>query len=190
MLRPQLASCVMVTNGRSELVRRSIRCYLAQTYTKRELIILSQGNDEFNDSILECVAGLGREDIFFYHVASFLTLGEMRNLSVELARGELICQWDDDDIYHPLRLANQVRAAAGGVASAYRQHLKYFVPDGTLFWIDWSVEPDPLRQLLCGAVVFHRRCFDQYKGLLYPRSGLQSRHEEDLNALEKLRAVW
>ena len=36
-----------------------------------------------------------------------LTLGELRNLSVQYAQGEYVCQWDDDDYYSPLRLYEQ-----------------------------------------------------------------------------------
>jgi glycosyltransferase involved in cell wall biosynthesis len=38
------------------------------------------------------------------------TLGTLRNLSLDLARGELVAQWDDDDWYHPDRLTRQVAA--------------------------------------------------------------------------------
>ena len=38
---------------------------------------------------------------------SGLTLGELRNFSVQLARYPLVCQWDDDDLYHPRRLETQ-----------------------------------------------------------------------------------
>jgi glycosyltransferase involved in cell wall biosynthesis len=37
-----------------------------------------------------------------------LSLGELRNLSVLEADGEFVCQWDDDDWYHPRRLQRQL----------------------------------------------------------------------------------
>jgi glycosyltransferase involved in cell wall biosynthesis len=40
-----------------------------------------------------------------------LTLGELRNHSVNAADGEYICQWDDDDWYHPRRLELQLQSA-------------------------------------------------------------------------------
>jgi glycosyltransferase involved in cell wall biosynthesis len=36
-----------------------------------------------------------------------LTLGQLRNISIEHATGEYFCQWDDDDWYHMDRLSAQ-----------------------------------------------------------------------------------
>jgi len=41
---------------------------------------------------------------------SELTLGDLRNLSIDEAKGEFIAQWDDDDWYAPERLATQLSA--------------------------------------------------------------------------------
>jgi glycosyltransferase involved in cell wall biosynthesis len=32
------------------------------------------------------------------------TLGSLRNLDIEMAQGEYVCQWDDDDWYHAGRI--------------------------------------------------------------------------------------
>ncbi len=37
-------------------------------------------------------------------------LGTLRNLAVSAARGRYVCQWDDDDWYHPDRLSEQLAA--------------------------------------------------------------------------------
>lgn len=37
-----------------------------------------------------------------------LTLGELRNFAIYESRGELFCQWDDDDWYHSQRLEVQM----------------------------------------------------------------------------------
>jgi glycosyltransferase involved in cell wall biosynthesis len=69
-----------------------------------------------------------------------LTLGALRNISLESARSEIICQWDDDDYSHPGRLAIQVRhmiAEAAG-ASFFTDHLQYIEPEEFLSWIDWA----------------------------------------------------
>jgi glycosyltransferase involved in cell wall biosynthesis len=38
-----------------------------------------------------------------------LSLGELRNLSIEEASGQYIAQWDDDDLYDPSRLEQQIQ---------------------------------------------------------------------------------
>ena len=40
------------------------------------------------------------------------SLGALRNLAVEAARGGIVAQWDDDDWYAPARLEEQVRSLA------------------------------------------------------------------------------
>lgn len=39
-----------------------------------------------------------------------LTLGEIRNQAIKVARGEYICVWDDDDFYHDQRLERSIAA--------------------------------------------------------------------------------
>jgi len=78
-------SCVTVTSGRVEHVKSSTHCYLSQTYPNRELIILSQGDENSNQAISDYVSSLGRDDILFLSASPSLTLGAMRNSSCELA---------------------------------------------------------------------------------------------------------
>mmetsp|Transcript_1166 Transcript_1166/g.1946 ORF Transcript_1166/g.1946 Transcript_1166/m.1946 type:complete len:508 (+) Transcript_1166:105-1628(+) len=41
---------------------------------------------------------------------SHSALGHLRNLAINAASGEFVCQWDDDDIHHPLRIAMMLHA--------------------------------------------------------------------------------
>jgi hypothetical protein len=125
----------------------------------------------------------------FFEASSRLTLGAMRNLACELASGEVICQWDDDDFYHPTRLTDQYRslqADSRNVASASTRFLKYFAQTQELYWCDWWGEGVPSSQFLCGSVMFHKQVFHKHKSLLYPESGDQCHIEEDWNVLFKL----
>lgn len=180
-------SCLTVTTGRLEHIKRAVHCYLIQTYPNREMVLLSQGED--NEPIAEFIRSLNRDDIIFQTAPSSLTLGAMRNASVELATGSVMCQWDDDDLYHPDRIRTQYRALHSdnrNTASAYSAFLKYFKNTGEVYWCDWSGEGTELSQLLCGAVMFYKRVFHEYGSLIYPQEGAQCHVEEDLNVLEKL----
>lgn len=93
-----LVSCLMVTQrSRLEMARRAIRCFSAQTYPNRELIVVS------DDDISE----LGVE---FTREPRGLVLGDLRNRAVAHARGTIVCQWDDDDWYAPERIIRQLEA--------------------------------------------------------------------------------
>ena len=67
-------------------------------------------------------------------------LGNLRNTSMEAATGEVICQWDDDDLYHPERLANQFAQMVQRKAQAsfLTDHLQFFTYTRELFWVDWT----------------------------------------------------
>jgi hypothetical protein len=184
-------SCVTVTTGRVNLIKKAIHCYLYQTYKNRELVILSQGTEEENRQIESHVRSLGRDDIIFFEAPSHLTLGAMRNTSIEIAKGDIICQWDDDDLYDPDRIRTQylaLRRHSKNVGCAYSNFLKYFKNTGEVYWCDWSNEGTLSSQLLCGAVMFYKRIFHKYKSMLYPQTGAQCHVEEDLNVLQKLLA--
>lgn len=184
-------SCVMVTSGRVAHVKRSTACYLRQTYPNRELVVISQGDEQANASIGQFLVGLGRDDILFFPSLSSLSLGALRNVSCEIASGELVCQWDDDDLYHPTRLMAQYKAIHSdnqSVASAYVAFLKGFSDCGELYVCNWSGEGRALSQYLPGSVMFHKQCFFQARSRLYPETGEQCHVQEDLNVLGKLLA--
>lgn len=179
-------SCVTVTRGRVARLQHAVRCYLRQTYPLKDLVVLSQGED--NAAVAEYLRTLGRPDVRLHTALPSLTLGAMRNAAVELASGDVVCQWDDDDLYHPDRLARQyaaLRADSRRAASLYCDFLKYFEHSGELYWCDWSGEPLVTHRYLCGSVMFHKELFGAFP-LFYPESGPQARVEEDLHVLDKL----
>lgn len=101
-------SCLCVTEKRSDKLKRAIKCFLDQTYPNKELIVLYKDNDQDTISLLQNYP----PSVIF---AAFdgnkkLTLGEKRNISIDRSTGKYICNWDDDDWYHPERLASQFRA--------------------------------------------------------------------------------
>lgn len=100
-----LISCLMVTRGRVGLARFAIDSFLRQTYPNRELVILDDGPE---DGLARLVAGLRRPEIRLIRLPDQrLPLGRLRNMAVEQAAGEYVCQWDDDDLYDPQRLEYQ-----------------------------------------------------------------------------------
>ncbi|HSX57322.1 MAG TPA: glycosyltransferase, partial [Sphingomonas sp.] len=86
-----LASCIMPTANRRGFVPEAIRQFLAQDYPNRELIIVDDGQDSIADLVPQ------DPSIRYYRLSGKRTLGAKRNLAVELARGEVIVHWDDDD---------------------------------------------------------------------------------------------
>lgn len=103
-----LVSCLMVTARRTGLAWRAIQCFRAQTYPARELVII---NDDPDPELHDRVTGLGDERIRHVRLPpQGTTLGALRNIAVSHARGDLVAQWDDDDLYDPERIEVQVAA--------------------------------------------------------------------------------
>lgn len=96
-------SCLMVTRGGLYPARFAIECYRRQTYRNRELVVVC---DDPEAEIAGWIATLNDASIRYVETKKAV-LGALRNVSVAAATGELVCQWDDDDLYHPKRLEIQ-----------------------------------------------------------------------------------
>lgn len=123
-VRGPLVSCVMVTRGALFPARHAIDCFRRQSYAHRELVIVC---DRPGNAVATHVAGLGDPAIRYVETAP-ATLGELRNTSVAHARGELICQWDDDDLYPRDRIALMAAGLADDRAVAC------FLERWTMWW--------------------------------------------------------
>ena len=135
-----LISCLMITKDRLDRVRRSIGDFCQQDYPARELVIVTDGSHAFVSAIKEMIADLGRRDIRIERIEGERTLGSLRNISVDVADGDLVCQWDDDDRYHPTRLTRQAQLLRENQADAcfVGEQMHYFEDTGELYWCDWT----------------------------------------------------
>jgi len=134
-------SCLLVTaGGRFEYFKRSVTCYVDQTYPNRELLILNEGPKEYQDQITDYVVSLGRSDIRTVFLNGYYTLGALRNISVALANGEIWTQWDDDDFNVPHRLATQYSFLSNNHirVSYLSDQLHYYFHTKELYWEDWK----------------------------------------------------
>lgn len=98
-----LVSCLCLTYARPKLLRESIWCFLQQDWPEKELVIL---NDHTEPVCLD------REypGVHVYNSPHrFGSLGEKRNFSIRMARGDYLCLWDDDDLFLPWRLSDSMR---------------------------------------------------------------------------------
>lgn len=97
-----LISCIMPTCDRRAFIPQALASYQSQTYPNRELIVVDNGEDS--------VADLMPPGVVYKHVGKEkLSTGEMRNRACALAKGSLLCHFDDDDYSHPKRMVEQYR---------------------------------------------------------------------------------
>ncbi len=137
---PPKISCLTVTLNRLILLKEAIQCFIDQTYPNKELVIVTDGTDRYKQAITSYVEALNRDDIKLVYLEGAHTLGQLRNISIEAATGDIICQWDDDDLYHPERLRVQAEfmLEAGAGACFMTDQLQYFVKEREMLWTDWS----------------------------------------------------
>ena len=100
---PFVSVCTPTFNRRP-FIPFMIKCFEQQNYPKDKLewIIIDDGTDKIEDM----VAHLPHVKYFKYDEK--LTLGKKRNLSNEMATGEIIVYMDDDDYYPPDRISHAV----------------------------------------------------------------------------------
>jgi glycosyltransferase involved in cell wall biosynthesis len=155
-----LVSCVMPTRNRRRFVGQSLWYFLRQDYQPRELIVLDDGEDAVGDLVPE------DERIRYVRVERSLSLGAKRNLGCELARGDVIAHWDDDDWIGAERLTRQVEAllAAGADACGASTVLHYRIDAGQA-WL-WSAAPG-----LVGSTLVYRRSLWREHGFSDVASG-------------------
>ena len=145
-----LVSCVMATRDRRAFARQAIWYFLRQDYPRRELIVLDDGDERIED--LAC----GDERIRYVPLPRRTPVGAKRNLGRELARGELVAHWDDDDWMGPSRLSRQVGGLLAGGADVCGAHtlLHYRVNagDAWLLRARWPEAPD----IPAGSLLYRR----------------------------------
>ncbi len=101
-----LISCLMVSRGEIYPAAFAIECFQKQTYPNKELVIVSANAD---GQLQRYVEELADSRIRFTRAPDW-TLGTLRNLTIGLARGDLVTTWDDDDLRHPRSLEVQYSA--------------------------------------------------------------------------------
>jgi hypothetical protein len=184
---PMLVSCLMVTAARADRFRwivASIASYLQQIHVPRELVIvLDQPAPPDARRIEAHVGSLHRSDIRIVSPPGKQTLGALRNLAMDSALGDLICNWDDDDLHHPRRIEVQLahlhQTGAGAVCLSDCLHL--FMNEGRCYWVNWALTRS---RGLPGTLLARRN-----HGLRYPESGRFADRGEDSHLLHHLAEI-
>eukprot|EP01050_Picozoa_sp_SAG11_P000907 SAG11_NODE_33_length_22289_cov_12.857999_38_plen_466_part_00 len=104
-----LISCLCVSQNNVEIVGRAIDDFLKQTYLNKELVIVTEKQNKYLTELKRLVGVKDRSakkiKLIIVDKAKYPTLGHLRNVSVENAKGMYVLQWDDDDINHEDRIS-------------------------------------------------------------------------------------
>lgn len=161
-----LISCIMPTSNRAQYIEQSLYYFESQSYPNKELVIVYE-----RDSDLPAISFA--KNIVLKKVFSGTSIGEKRNIAVRMAKGALIAQWDDDDIYSSERLALQAQPILSGLADITAlDQITFF--DFTN-WKYWKCSEQLTKRMFVhgvsgGTLVYHRRCFFSSQ---YPNTSLR-----------------
>jgi glycosyltransferase involved in cell wall biosynthesis len=141
---------VLPTKNRAAFIPHAIQCFKAQTYPRKELIIVDNGEDATASLISDMDFS-----IRYFKVEGPKTTGEMRNLCAVHARGEFIAHFDSDDWSAPERVIDQVtRLGDHGVVTGYHSMLFYDIRDGKTY--HWQMPHSPVRYVLGTSLCYRR----------------------------------
>jgi glycosyltransferase involved in cell wall biosynthesis len=132
---------------------QAVRYFLAQDYPHRELIILDDAGGTLGARLPD------DPRIRYEQMPADTSIGGKRNRGVELSRGEIVAQWDDDDWYAPGRLSAQAAPILAGRAdiTALRGEVFFDLER----WEFWTCTPALHRRLFVrdvhgGTLMFRR----------------------------------
>jgi hypothetical protein len=96
-------TCVCLTADRQAYTDRALKCFLAQTYPNKSLLILDNGRRSYL-----CGSMPPEPWVKIMRVGSGSTIGELRNFANAQTETNIIAHWDSDDWSGPTRLEDQV----------------------------------------------------------------------------------
>lgn len=114
-------------------MNRLLAFYLAQTHADRELVILNTAPVPLtlSDALKE------RKDILLVNQQDdsinrrpYANVGGVRRDAVLLARGDVFCLFDDDDMYFPYHIAQGVAGLIASGKRAWKPKESLYTPDG------------------------------------------------------------
>ena len=166
---PLTATCIMPTADRRGFVEVALGLFLAQEDVRSELIVVDSGRRTVED----LCRGVAR--VRYVRAQPGASIGAQRNLACDLACGDVVVHWDDDDWYGPERLRRQIEPIAGDRADVTGLENRYTLslPDGAF----WTTSEELHRRMFVGNV--HGGTLAFRRSLL--RSGLRYR---DVNIAE------
>jgi glycosyltransferase involved in cell wall biosynthesis len=100
-------SIIITAYNSSKYIGETIESVRTQTYQNWELIIIDDGSE---DNTCEIITGIKDERIQLFKAGRIGINGRIKNIGLKKASGELIAFIDHDDLWHPSKLENQIKA--------------------------------------------------------------------------------
>ena len=129
LISAPLVTCVMPTCNRRRFVPHAIDCFLRQDYPNLELLVVDDGADEVGDLMP------ADPRVRYVRLPCRQQIGAKRNVACDLAAGDIIVHWDDDDWSADQRVSEQVTAlVASGADLCGQSRVLFYEPAADRAW--------------------------------------------------------
>jgi O-antigen biosynthesis protein len=154
----------MPTHGREAFVAQAVDYFLRQDYPSRELVVVDDGPEPVRDLLPE------DPRVVYVRLQRRASTGAKRNLAAEVARGDLLVCWDDDDWFGPGRLSAQVEPLLRGEAevTALGRSPFYCIPTAQF----WRCTPRVHARMFFKQVVGGTLAYRRAPGARFPDASL------------------
>lgn len=105
MKKTPLVSVIVTSYKRPDFLLKTVRSILSQTYRNLEVLVVDDGS---HDNTEDVVKSLKDERIQFFAISHSGRPAVPRNFGLQQTRGDLIAFCDDDDLWEPSKIAEQV----------------------------------------------------------------------------------
>jgi glycosyltransferase involved in cell wall biosynthesis len=152
-----LVSVILTTRDRPRLLRIALACYRQQTYPRRELIVVDDGDRFPADA--EAIRALGGRLV---RVEPGTPLGTKLNRGAAEARGRLCEKMDDDDWYGPGFLQTMVAALQASRTSVCRPTVAFLMPFLLFDIARWEVRQSLANGVPAATLLFAREDWQEH----------------------------
>ena len=138
-MKPLISAITIIDTQDQKRVDFLIHSFKAQTYTKKELIIINNAESQYHASQIKAIE---EKNIKLIDLPYKYTKGVAKNHACSISQGEILTLFSPDFYHHPQRLAKQhkvlQKTKSGSFLNAYLQVSQYngisenAAPHGTL----------------------------------------------------------
>jgi teichuronic acid biosynthesis glycosyltransferase TuaG len=124
-----LVSVIVPTYQRQDYLIITLKSILAQSHRRLEVLVVSDGDDDETAAAVHSLDDSRAKYLFTDH-AGFPAVP--RNKGLRHAQGELLAFCDDDDVWYPTKLTQQIPVLADNRFGMCTTDYEFIDPDGGL----------------------------------------------------------
>jgi GalNAc5-diNAcBac-PP-undecaprenol beta-1,3-glucosyltransferase len=111
----QLVTIIMATYNRAHFIGEMLDSILNQSYTNWECIIINDGGTDDTDLVVQKYSEHDKRFRYVYRPQNYgKGLPGCRNYGLDIANGEYVVFFDDDDLVHPALLSYSIKGLYSG----------------------------------------------------------------------------